>query len=722
MIILEDGSIDNPLIPQPLSFKSKTSSESNTPLKRSPTIPYVESGARWMERQEAHSLRMALEDMDLQEDERIHIAAQDEASSLVLEHQKSGTLKKPESPYNNPDIPVRDYKAHLRKGSYSRSLSVVPADSEHTRNDSTTRCSITSPEPSKDNEETRSETPSSNTSGHADTETRDATNVETTQKPHKSKSYHGLANAVKRDVASARRRISSGGNRKPSSERGHFMNPADKIWEERQEATMPIVKNHTEVTEKRIKEPESASVKSAEPEMPRHVRRNPFARVRFAQEKLERTNSAQVPTAKRFNPVEVQKNTPTQSRKPWYLSNKPVTPVPTMPVPVEADEETMGEGTRMKDGKEIRSDDIRTATSMKRKDRSPNLPQPTAVSDSPGRPIVSFQPGWKTQEVERNQDPIKPVTRTLTDSSRALPPSPIRHATSIGKLNRTSDGRSTATFNPGPLPSVAVPSEGPTIPFINLPDDDGTPSRVLPEEPPEMPSIFIDCSPTREKAGFDVPPSPPKRVSTKEAPLSRPLLRPLPNPSSKSASPDRPGPHHAATAPLPGTKPHYTPSVRRNTALCAHCALPIAGRILSAAGERFHPECFKCHECGTNLECVAFFPEPDQKHYERIARIQQRNQGLEVQVPNGMTEEDVWRMEVEDGDESLRFFCHLDFHELFSPRCKSCKTPIEGEVVVACGAEWHVGHFFCAQCGDVSCYISSFLVWEYRDADTETAF
>jgi hypothetical protein len=22
-------------------------------------------------------------------------------------------------------------------------------------------------------------------------------------------------------------------------------------------------------------------------------------------------------------------------------------------------------------------------------------------------------------------------------------------------------------------------------------------------------------------------------------------------------------------------------------------------------------------------------------------------------------------------------------------------------VVVACGAEWHVGHFFCAECGDV---------------------
>ncbi|KAG9877493.1 hypothetical protein KCV02_g21145, partial [Aureobasidium melanogenum] len=143
-----------------------------------------------------------------------------------------------------------------------------------------------------------------------------------------------------------------------------------------------------------------------------------------------------------------------------------------------------------------------------------------------------------------------------------------------------------------------------------------------------------------------------------------------------------------------------TPSVRRNTALCAHCALPIAGRILSAAGERFHPSCFKCHECGINLECVAFYPEPDKKRAERLARIQQRQQGIDVQLPEGVTEEDVRRLEEEDGDESLRFFCGLDFHEFFSPRCKSCKTPIEGEVVVACGAEWHVGHFFCAQCGD----------------------
>ena len=54
----------------------------------------------------------------------------------------------------------------------------------------------------------------------------------------------------------------------------------------------------------------------------------------------------------------------------------------------------------------------------------------------------------------------------------------------------------------------------------------------------------------------------------------------------------------------------------------------------------------------------------------------------------------------EDGDERLRFFCHLDWHELFAPRCKHCTTPIVGEHVVALGAHWHVGHFFCAECGD----------------------
>jgi paxillin len=356
---------------------------------------------------------------------------------------------------------------------------------------------------------------------------------------------------------------------------------------------------------------------------------------------------------------------------------------------------------------------------MRRKDRSPNLPQPTAVSDSPGRPIVSFQSGWKPKEIQLVEEKSTAFPECLAVGKNS--PSDVALS---GKQRRYSLPRSQQ--GPPPLPTIVIPDEPasrsakgsmPTIsvmsaeiPMIVVPDDPiSSPSKTLSEEPdiPRIslssdsvkPPIFVINEPSTVKAERPPPlqhrpqSSPPKTSS----PFSK---RPLPTPTP---SPARPLPVPSKTSPYPAVaKPHMTPSVRRNTALCAHCALPIAGRILSAAGERFHPSCFKCHECSINLECVAFYPEPDKKRAERLARIQQRRQGLDVYLPAGVTEEDVWRLEEQDGDESLRFFCGLDFHEFFSPRCKSCKTPIEGEVVVACGAEWHVGHFFCAQCGDVS--------------------
>jgi hypothetical protein len=176
---------------------------------------------------------------------------------------------------------------------------------------------------------------------------------------------------------------------------------------------------------------------------------------------------------------------------------------------------------------------------------------------------------------------------------------------------------------------------------------------------------------------------------------ARGSTRPLPDPKNHSS---RPFGREGAT----NTRPHWTPTNARTGALCTQCALPIAGRIVSAAGLRFHPECFACYQCGEHLECVAFYPEPDNKLAERVSRIRARQCGQDIAfLPTYPTADDMARLEHEDGtDESQRFFCHLDFHEMFSPRCKSCKTPIEGEVIVACGAEWHAGHFFCAQCGD----------------------
>ncbi|CAG8527973.1 6055_t:CDS:2 [Ambispora gerdemannii] len=92
--------------------------------------------------------------------------------------------------------------------------------------------------------------------------------------------------------------------------------------------------------------------------------------------------------------------------------------------------------------------------------------------------------------------------------------------------------------------------------------------------------------------------------------------------------------------------------------VCARCGKRISGSILTAMGRQWHPEHFGCKKCGIPLEHVAFFEK--------------------------------------DGDP----YCHLDYHELFSPRCGYCHTPIEGDCIKALGKSWHNGHFFCRECGE----------------------
>ncbi|RIA93053.1 hypothetical protein C1645_691012 [Glomus cerebriforme] len=91
---------------------------------------------------------------------------------------------------------------------------------------------------------------------------------------------------------------------------------------------------------------------------------------------------------------------------------------------------------------------------------------------------------------------------------------------------------------------------------------------------------------------------------------------------------------------------------------CAACGKSISGNVLSAMDKKWHPDHFVCKKCGIPLEHVAFFEK--------------------------------------DGNP----YCHLDFHELFSPRCGYCETPIEGQVLNALGKSWHPGHFFCRECGN----------------------
>jgi len=129
-------------------------------------------------------------------------------------------------------------------------------------------------------------------------------------------------------------------------------------------------------------------------------------------------------------------------------------------------------------------------------------------------------------------------------------------------------------------------------------------------------------------------------------------------------------------------------------ASCYACGLPISGRTVSIADfpDKFHPHCLRCETCGIGLEAMELSPEPESVRLSRITPSERDNDhNMNKEVSGNLLAEE---------NRKLRFYCHLDWHELFSPRCGHCHTPIIGEHLVALGGYWHYGHFFCAQCGE----------------------
>ncbi|KAA8567197.1 hypothetical protein EYC84_010248 [Monilinia fructicola] len=336
----------------------------------------------------------------------------------------------------------------------------------------------------------------------------------------------------------------------------------------------------------------------------------------------------------------------------------------------------MKEEVPKKNGIEIRGDDIRQATSMRLSDRSPKLPTPTAVSDRPGRPIVSFDKNWKPQEADDKPEVRRrsPFDRRPNSQKQSLP---SRTGSTPNAPNKDSKSKpSVPTINFPDTPQISV--SAPSVPTIIEPGSSPT------KPAPVIPSINVPT--INEPISQPTPQIP----TISEPGSSQPKARPLPDPKT---APKHPNPRQAPT-PLP--RGHWSPAVgSRATATCHQCQLPIEGKVVALRGipERFHPECFICFTCGTALQDLEISPEPAVSRAARLDRIKRRAQGEDIPDTEGETE-------AEDGDARLRFYCHLDWHELYAPRCKHCKTPIIGEHAVALGEHWHYGHFFCAECGD----------------------
>jgi hypothetical protein len=628
------------------------------PLKPSEVVGsaiYIERGQRWMEKEEVVSLRQAMHDMDMKDspgkaeessDQRLYKAALQEASELVWQHQNPQARPPPGAPYR--------YKQHLRKNSYAHARTassgrygdnILPSGLAR---DPTSRSVSGSSTGSDPYSSARSRSSIGSTGPRDSLEETGRPSGE--QKPTKS---YGALNGPPISINNHRRRSSMKRNISGEIERPFS---GDQIWEEPETA--------------RPQQALSALPMSDEVQPLRIKPKDPMNRVQFAPD-VPMPDSPEVKPANRLHRAEIHRNPPSQSRNPQYRHNLP---------PVEGLSPKQPSVTR-KNGMEVRSEDIRDATSMRMRDRSPKLPTPSAVSDSPGRPIVSFDADWKEpdaatdakpEDLRRHIPPIKPnhgkqgwqgpsiPTISVTDGdspAASLPPTRLdRKATAPPPLIQiTPDDPPSA---PVPMPTISVSEELPTIPTIVFPGDDEH------DQPPSIPVIVTPDDNT---------PSPSKR--------------PLPTPDkSRPRASARPRGHWSPVPAAVGS---------RATARCHECMHPIEGRFVALAGcsERFHPQCFRCYCCGTSLEALEISPEPEAFRAARLQRIRLRAAGEVLEELPGETMG-------EDGDERLRFYCHLDWHELFAPRCKHCKTPIVGEHVVALGEHWHNGHFFCAECGD----------------------
>ncbi|KAL5594540.1 hypothetical protein BROUX41_001466 [Berkeleyomyces rouxiae] len=736
-------------------------SNPTSPLKPSQVVPsttYIERGSRWMEKEEAHSLRQAMKALDMrdaeresrkstppasgasafappsamesrsiaaslpretEDDERIYNSALHEASELVWQHQ-NGVVPNPDAPYA--------YRPHMRKQSYAHARTAATGmygddiTPSGLARDATRSRSVSNSSVESDCQISRRSRSSFESAPHARA-SMDEPSVSTSdsvpaQRSASSKSYAGL-NSGKyapgpRRRSSMKRNISGEINRPFSGE---------QIWEEPESRIQSPVK------------PPSPLVSGSPPPADVPVPSNScVSRSSGPRPSVSGLNCRPLPApikpyqrkgTEPLSRIEIHRNPPSQSRNPMYTQSSSFTDAGLSSSPTEVSPPA---NVPRKNGVEIRSDDVRNATRI-RLGKGRTIPTPTAVSDNPGRPIVSFDANWT---------PPDESTDKRLGNDRSSPPSSIP-AISV-EISRDADGRSgsstsagyrsntvssgPSSYSHGPTtadhhrnsqvapPSISVSEEpsssrippnvkapvAPSVPsiFIGCDDDahqsdptSNNRSSIPTISIPDVPSISVSVDDTTAPGGVSVPvvvtPDDDK-VSESKAPAARPLPTPAgPGPGRTRALPRHPR-HH--WSPAPG-------SIRRGMTMCHECGLPIEGRFISLAGsrERFHPTCFACYSCGTNLEALEISPEPEEARAERLERIRLRNSGQPVPEEPGKTA-------IDDGDDRLRFFCYLDWHEQFAPRCKHCKTPILGEHMVALGSHWHYGHFFCAECGD----------------------
>jgi hypothetical protein len=346
------------LVQPPRGRDMSTSSASRS---RTPSLQYRESEQRQSEQDEARAVRIAMEELELAQEGKLFEAARDEAAELVYKHRN------PDAPGSGPGAPYA-YPGLARKGSVQRSRSVEPKDQDLQRANSKLRKRHSM---GSANSGSRSSSLQSNGGGSTSDSSikgnagfNDSPIKESFDSKGKPEEVSTLRKAISDLPDFRQRRKSSGSRRKISG--SLFSNPNDQIYEEPEEETAVAP----------VPTPAAAEPSKSE-KLPLGMRRNPFMRFQSIKgNPMTRSNTDPVMGNKRFDRYEIQKNPPTQSRNAAYTLN-PTPPKPTEDIKADVENEPE---VKMKDGKEIRGDDLRAATGFRLRDRSPKLPTPTMVS------------------------------------------------------------------------------------------------------------------------------------------------------------------------------------------------------------------------------------------------------------------------------------------------------------------------------------------------------
>lgn len=152
--------------------------------------------------------------------------------------------------------------------------------------------------------------------------------------------------------------------------------------------------------------------------------------------------------------------------------------------------------------------------------------------------------------------------------------------------------------------------------------------------------------------------------------------------------------------------------------VCSGCGQFIIGRLFTHKLSKWHPTCFTCYMCGTELNSgfVKYQGQPTCKPCAAKARAESDSKYLCARCNHIIdTEHLTFKGEPYHPHHFDCFDCHrplthkakeLHSHLFCQPCydtkeisvCGACKKPIEGRAVSAVNKKWHPEHFVCAHC------------------------